>query len=99
MNDGLFDLVEETSRVDTQSFEALEAKINQVLDRLKDLQAEKLELARKLDILQGRFDEASQQVDELTREREMLKRNQRDTAQEELIRSKIAALLTKLETA
>jgi FtsZ-binding cell division protein ZapB len=99
MTDGLFDLVEETSRVDTKSFEALEAKISQVVDRLKNLQSEKLELVKQIENLQARCDETARQVEELTREREVLKRNQRDTDQEELIRSKIAALLTKLETA
>jgi hypothetical protein len=38
-------------------------------------------------------------LDEIAKERDSLKRNQRDLEQEELIRSKITALLAKLEAA
>ncbi len=99
MEDGLFDLIEDTGLVDSKSFEALESKIGDVLDRLKTVQVEKLELQRQLEVVQAQYEEAARQVDELTRERDVLKRNQRNVEQEELIRSKISALLAKLETA
>ena len=85
--------------MDSKSFEILEGKIIQVLDRLKTVQAEKLELQKQFEDLQARFEQAARQVEELTREREALKLNQRNVEQEELIRSKISALLAKLETA
>jgi len=97
MTGSLFDLTEDT--VGDDSFEALEAKINEVVDRLTVLNAEKTELAKHVELWRSRYEEAARQIDELKTERDMLRGNQRDTQQEELIRSKIAALLTKLETA
>jgi FtsZ-binding cell division protein ZapB len=99
MGNGFFDLAEEARTVDAQPFETLEVKIIEVLERLKTLQIEKSELQKQLEVLQGRYEEAAQQVAELTQEREILRRNQRDTEQEELIRTKISALLAKLESA
>jgi FtsZ-binding cell division protein ZapB len=97
MTGSLFDITEDT--VGDDSFEALEAKINEVVDRLAALNAEKAELAKHVELWRSRYEEAARRIDELTTERDMLRGNQRDTQQEELIRSKIAALLTKLETA
>jgi FtsZ-binding cell division protein ZapB len=99
MEQGFFDSIEDPGLVDSRSFEVLEGKIIQVLDRLKTAQAEKLELQKQFDDLQARYEEASRQVEDLIREREALKLNQRNVEQEELIRSKISALLAKLETA
>jgi FtsZ-binding cell division protein ZapB len=99
MTRNLFDLAEETDPLETKSFEALEDKITQVLERLKTLQAEKQELQRLMEMTQGRLDEAESKIEELTRERDALQQNQRDPGQEELIKSKIAALLSRLEAA
>jgi FtsZ-binding cell division protein ZapB len=99
MEHGLFDLIEDSGLVDSQTFEALESKIGEVLDRMKTVQAEKLELQSQLETLRTQYDDAARRVDELTRECDMLKQNQRNLGQEELIRSKISALLAKLETA
>ncbi len=85
--------------MDPKSLETLESKISLVLEKVHTLQTEKLELERLVDELQSRYDDAARQVEELTREREVLSRNQRNVEQEELIRSKISALLAKLETA
>jgi len=85
--------------VDPKSLETLELKISQVLERVKMLQSEKQELQKQVAGLQSRYDEAAQQVEQLTRECEVLKRNQRDVKQDELIRSKITALLAKLDSA
>jgi len=85
--------------VDARSFETLEAKINEVLERLGTLQAEKQELQRQVEVWRGRVEEAERKIEELTREKDALRLNQRDTEQEELIRSKIEALLSKLEAA
>lgn len=99
MTNGLFDFAEGSPPVNAEPFDALETKINEVLERLTSLQAEKVELQRQVEQLRTRHEEAARQVEELTRERDALKRNQRDTTQEALIRSKIAALLAKLESA
>jgi FtsZ-binding cell division protein ZapB len=99
MIQSLFDSVEDHFQVNTESFEALEAKIIEVLGRLKSLQAEKSELQKQVDALQARVQDAARQVEELTHERDALRSNQRDVEQEELIRSKITALLNKLEAA
>ena len=85
--------------MDPKSLETLELKISQVLERVQMLQSEKQELQRQVAGLQSRYDEAAQQVEQLTRECEVLKRNQRDVKQDELIRSKITALLAKLDSA
>jgi FtsZ-binding cell division protein ZapB len=99
MSNGLFELTEESSPVDPKSLETLELKISQVLERIQSLQAEKLELQKQVADLQSRWEGAAQQVEQLTRECEVLKRNQRDVKQDELIRSKITALLAKLDSA
>ena len=85
--------------IDTKPFEALESKIAQVLERLGTVQAERNELQKQVASWQSRYEEAARQLDDMQRERETLKRNQRDPEQEELIRTKITALLAKLEAA
>jgi FtsZ-binding cell division protein ZapB len=99
MSDGFFELTQDSAPVDPKSLETLELKISQVLERVQMLQSEKQELQRQVAGLQSRYDEAAQQVEQLTRECEVLKRNQRDVKQDELIRSKITALLAKLDSA
>ena len=85
--------------IDTQPIEALEAKIEEVLERMRTLQAERDELQKQVTAWQTRYEESERQLNEMARERESLKRTQRDPEQEELIRSKITALLAKLEAA
>ena len=99
MSTGLFEQAEESAPVDPKSLETLELKISQVLERVKSLQSEKLELQKQVADLQSRWESAAQQVEQLTRECDVLKRNQRDVKQDELIRSKITALLAKLDSA
>jgi FtsZ-binding cell division protein ZapB len=99
MASGLFDLVEETGQLDQRSLETLESRINAVLDRLQTLQTEKQELQQQVASLQSRYEDAARRVDELTSECEGLRSNQRDLEQEQVIRTKITALLAKLEAA
>jgi FtsZ-binding cell division protein ZapB len=99
MSDTLFEQQPRLTLIDTQPFEALEAKIAQVLERLTTLQAERNELQKQVTAWQSRSEETARQLDEISREREALKRNQRNPEQEELIRTKITALLAKLEAA
>ncbi len=99
MTDTLFEQQPRLTLFDTQPIEALEAKIAQVLERLNSLQAERNELQKQVTAWQTRCEETSRQLDEISRERDALKRNQRNVEQEELIRSKITALLAKLEAA
>jgi len=91
--------VQSLNLIDPQPFEALETKIGQVLDRLSVLQSERNELQKQASMWQSRYEETARQLDEISRERDSLKRNQRDSGQEELIRTKITALLAKLEAA
>jgi FtsZ-binding cell division protein ZapB len=93
-----FEVRKDIALVDTKPFEVLEEKINQVLIRLETLQVEKKELEDQVLKLRTQYEEAAQKLDEVTRERDDLRDNQRDTEQEEIIRSKITALLAKLET-
>ncbi|MCX6600877.1 MAG: hypothetical protein NT025_04875 [bacterium] len=99
MTDGFFELTEDSTPVDPKSLETLELKISQVLERVQMLQSEKQELQKQVADLHSRYDEAAQQVEQLTRECEVLRRNQRDVRQDEFIRSKITALLAKLDGA
>jgi FtsZ-binding cell division protein ZapB len=99
MASGLFDLVEDTGLLDQKSLETLENRINVVLDRLQTLQTEKLELQQQVESWQSRYEDAARRVEELSHECESLKNNQRDLEQEQLIRTKITALLAKLEAA
>ncbi|MBI5059026.1 hypothetical protein HZB60_04495 [candidate division KSB1 bacterium] len=85
--------------MDAKPFETLEAKINLVLERLKASQTEKGALQEEVSLWKSRYEEAVKQLEELTRERDSLQKNQRDPATEELIRTKISALLAKLEAA
>lgn len=85
--------------MDPKSLETLELKISLVLDRVKKLSLEKQELEKQVAELQSRYEDAACRLDEVTRECEALKLNQRDVQQEELIRSKITALLAKLDSA
>ena len=85
--------------IDTQPIDALETKIAQVLERLVTLQSERNELQKQISAWESRCEETARQLELVTRERDALKRNQRDPQQEELIRTKITALLAKLEAA
>lgn len=85
--------------MDSKPFEALEAKINLVLDKLQTVQAEKSELQKLADDWQLKYEEAAEQLATAQKERDRLLANQRDTEQEDLIKTKISALLAKLEAA
>ena len=63
------------------------------------LQSERNELQKQISAWESRCEETARQLELVTRERDALKRNQRDPQQEELIRTKITALLAKLEAA
>jgi FtsZ-binding cell division protein ZapB len=99
MTEGFFELTGDSAPVDPKFLETLELKISQVLERVQMLQSEKQELQKQVADLHSRSEEAAQRVAELTRECEALRRNQRDVKQDELIRSKITALLAKLDGA
>lgn len=98
MTNDLFDSIRDEGVTTFSAFDTLETKIAQVLERITTLQAEKLELEKQVQACQSQNDDAVRQIEELTRERDALKQNQRDPQQDELIRSKISALLAKLET-
>jgi len=99
MTVGLFDTTNGDVHVDAITFEALETKINLVVERLHALQAEKTELQKQVDVWRERYEGSAARVEDLSRECDRLRGNQRDPDQEDLIRSKIQALLAKLEDA
>jgi chorismate mutase len=89
----------EDQLIDLTSIDVLESKIAQVLERLSSMQAERSDLLRQVTEWKSRYEETGRQLEEVSRERDTLKRNQRDPEQEELVRTKITALLAKLEAA
>ena len=64
--------------IDTQPIDALETKIAQVLERLVTLQSERNELQKQISAWESRCEETARQLELVTRERDALKRNQRD---------------------
>lgn len=85
--------------MDSKPFEALEAKVNLVLDKLRSAQVERGELEQLVSDWRTKYEQAIEQLAETARERDKLLENQRDSEQEELIKSKISSLLAKLEAA
>jgi FtsZ-binding cell division protein ZapB len=85
--------------MDIKAFEALETKINRVLDRVRVLQDEKQQLQRKISELESRHFETVRELETARHERDSLVQNQRNPEHEEMIRTKITALLEKLEAA
>jgi FtsZ-binding cell division protein ZapB len=84
--------------MDLESFEILEKKIGKILQKVETLKSEKGELQERYNDLQSRYTELSRELAEAREERDSMKANQRDPEQEALIRSKITALLDKIES-
>ncbi|MBU0691452.1 cell division protein ZapB [bacterium] len=84
--------------MDLESFEILEQKIGKILQKVEALKEEKGELQERYNDLQSRYTQISRELEETREERDSMKSNQRDKEQEALIRSKITALLEKIES-
>ncbi len=85
--------------MDTQAFDSLEQKVNQVLDKLNRLRSENDELRTQVQEWEARYKEAIDKLEDVGRQRDKLAQNQRDGDKEERIRQKVVELLTRLEAA
>ena len=69
--------------MDTQAFDILEQKINQVLQRLNRLRSENDELRTQVQEWEARYKEAVGKLEDVSRERDKFAENQRDETKEE----------------
>ncbi len=84
--------------MDIASFEALEAKIARVVDRLEILKTENEELRELNSRLQDEVVEKSSEIESLRQSVAEAQANARDLDKEEQIRSKVSEMLDKLES-
>ena len=84
--------------MDLESFEILEKKIGKILQKVDSLKTEKGELQERYNDLQSRYTQVARELEETREQRDSMKANLRDPEQEALIRSKITALLDKIES-
>lgn len=85
--------------MDIQTLDALDRKISLLLTKLTELQTENRKMSSDLATLRQEHDLSVKELDESRRQCESLLENQRDPQTEELVRTRITALLEKLETA
>jgi len=85
--------------MDIQTLDALDQKIARLLTKLTELQTENRKISGELNTLRQQHDVTVKELDDAKRKCETLSENQRDVQTEELIRTRISALLEKLEAA
>ncbi|MBK6766815.1 MAG: cell division protein ZapB [bacterium] len=85
--------------MDIQTFDALDQKISRLLSKLTELQTQNQSLESEVAKLRSQHAVSTTELETLRRKCAALEENQRDPQREELIRSRIAALLDKLEVA
>ncbi|MBK6910148.1 MAG: cell division protein ZapB [bacterium] len=85
--------------MDIQTLDALDQKIARLLDKMAELQDENRRVSGELATLRSEFTQSQKDLDESRRKCDSLLENQRDPQKEELIRTRISALLEKLEAA
>lgn len=85
--------------MDIQTLDALDQKIARLLGKLTELQEENRRVAGELSTLRADQVQAQKDLEEARKRCEALEENQRDPQKEELIRTRISALLEKLEAA
>jgi predicted nuclease with TOPRIM domain len=85
--------------VDIQAFDVLEQKVSQILEKLNRMRAENENLQTSVREWEDRFKEVAAKLEDVTRQRDQLAENQRDSAKEERIRQKVVELLARLEAA
>ena len=85
--------------MDIQTLDALDQKIARLLTKLTELQTENKKMSSELNTLRQQHDVTVKELDDTKRKCDKLSENQRDVQTEELIRTRISALLEKLETA
>ena len=82
-----------------QAHDAIEQEIARLLDKMAELQDENRRVSGELATLRSEFTQSQKDLDESRRKCDSLLENQRDPQKEELIRTRISALLEKLEAA
>ncbi len=85
--------------MDIQTLDALDQKIARLLTKLTELQDDNKKISSELTTLRQQHDVTVKELDDTKRKCDKLSENQRDAQTEELIRTRISALLEKLETA
>jgi len=85
--------------MDIQTLDALDQKIARLLTKLTELQDDNKKISSELTTLRQQHDVTVKELDDTKRKCDKLSENQRDVQTEELIRTRISALLEKLETA
>jgi chromosome segregation ATPase len=85
--------------MDIQTLDALDQKIARLLTKLTELQDENRKITGELTTLRQQQAQTVKDLEESRRKCETLEENQRDPQKEELIRTRISALLEKLEAA
>ncbi len=85
--------------MDIQTLDALDQKIARLLTKLTELQDENKKISSELSTLRQQHDATVKELDDSKRKCDKLSENQRDVQTEELIRTRISALLEKLEVA
>ncbi|MCB9357071.1 MAG: cell division protein ZapB [Calditrichaeota bacterium] len=85
--------------MDIQTFDALDQKVTRLLNKMSELQTRNRELETELSELRSDQTVSEQELKDLRQKCASLEENQRDPQREELIRTRISALLEKLETA
>ena len=85
--------------MDIQTLDALDQKIARLLTKLTELQDENKKISSELNTLRQQHDVTVKELDDSKRKCDKLSENQRDVQTEELIRTRISALLEKLEVA
>lgn len=85
--------------MDIQTLDALDQKIARLLTKLTELQDENRKITGELNTLRQEHVQSVKDLEETRRRCTALEDNQRDPQKEELIRTRISALLEKLEAA
>jgi chromosome segregation ATPase len=85
--------------MDIQTFDALDQKISRLLSKLTELQDQNHTLETEVAKLRQVQTAATTELESLRKKCAALEENQRDPQREELIRTRIASLLEKLEAA
>ncbi len=85
--------------MDIQTLDALDQKIARLLKKLSELQEQNRSISGELNTLRQQHEKSTKELEEYRNQCETLRENQRDPQKEELIRTRISALLEKLEAA
>jgi len=85
--------------MDIQTLDALDQKIGKLLGKLAELQDENRRVTGELNTLRADFAQSQKDLEDAKKRCDSLLENQRDLSKEEQIKTRISALLEKLEAA